>query len=274
VVPISDSKLPSLLAVLSRTLSEVETHGGTFRCENRPSPRCQIEIAKESNVNETIHELRFATDGGRLVLAAVLHLGEVGLPDGDKARRRQWAMTRLARPRSRSCPVNPTLRPPTRATTELIRELATGLRPLAEVIDPERGLVRASTWNSGAEDYVGPAPRHLCGTELVRALPDLRRELAHLARGADGGSFECRNRPKAECTLTEAVDEYSNVHHLVFRKSTGGRVVLESWIDLDEALTSDESKAEQRRWAAELVKRARAAGCPGPSVLPTQPSLP
>jgi len=149
-----------------------------------------------------------------------------------------------------------------KVTRALIRELAADHRPLAEAIDPARGLVRASWPNSGAEGAAIPRPRHLCGAALERALPGLRREQARLARTAPGGLFDCKNHPRAECVLSELVDEYSNHHHLVFRADAARGLVLESWIDLDESATSAESRIKQRRWAAALVRRARRAGCP------------
>jgi hypothetical protein len=250
--------LPALLGRIASRLRDVEQGAGTFHCENRPVPRCEIAI---TDASEPVIELRFAVAGPRLVLDAILRFDAARPPFADPARRQQWASTRLAR--RAPCPAAPAPAPPTRVTKLLLRELATGLRPLSDVIDPARGIVRASQPNCATDDCSGPAASHLCGAELDRALPRLRRALAHLVRAAEGGSFECGQR-SSECELSEMIDEYSNVHHLAFRRRPDGNLALESWIDLDEALTSDASKAEQRRWANRLVRQARAAGCPAP----------
>ena len=150
---------------------------------------------------------------------------------------------------------------PVRLTKGLVRELVWGLRPIADVIDPRRGVVRASWPNSGAEDAYEPPPQHLCGRDLD---PEkLRRELLHaVIAGETAPYFECGNTSVRECIFSALVDEYSNHHHLVFRDDAVRGLVIESWIDLDEGLSSQESRREQRRWARKLVETARASPCP------------
>ncbi|MBZ0235729.1 MAG: hypothetical protein K8M05_25600, partial [Deltaproteobacteria bacterium] len=165
----------------------------------------------------------------------------------------------VAAARRRACPAA-VAAPPTQVTKRLLRELGWGLRPIADVIDPRRGVVLASWPNSGAEVDHTPSPRHLCGADLDHE--GLRRGLLQVAGHEEEGYLVCKNQPVHECVGSELVDEYSNHDHLVFVEDPVRGLVLESWIDLDEGLSSDEAKLRQRRWAERLVTDARARPCP------------
>jgi hypothetical protein len=208
-------------------------------CTNRPTPSCTLGTTQGIRVD-------FRHDaGGGLVIDAISHLSKYGTP-APRVHRRVCATAAIA-PR------------PTVVTKRFFRELAWGLRPMTDVIDPRRGVVRASWPNSGAEEDHTPAPRHLCGADLD--LEELRRGLLWLAAQEESGVFDCRNSPVHACGGSELVDEYSNSHDVVFVDDPDRGLVLESWIDLDTALTSAESQREQRRWAARLVADARAHPC-------------
>jgi hypothetical protein len=208
-------------------------------CTNRPTPSCTIGAPADGVRVDFRHDAR-----GALVADAITWASKLGTPAPAVHRR--------------TC-VAPAPARPTELTKRLVRELAWGLRPMSDVIDPRRGLVRGSWPNSGAEEDHTPAPRHLCGAALD--LEAVRRELLWLADQEERGYFNCRNRPRHECTGSELVDEYSNHHHVVFVDDADRGLVLESWIDLDEGLTSDESQREQRLWAKGLVADARAHPC-------------
>jgi hypothetical protein len=205
-------------------------------CTNRPTPSCTLGTTDAIRID-------FRHDaGGRLVIDAIAHMPG-----------------RAVRRKTCSAPVAAVATRPTKVTKRFFRELGWGLRPISDVIDPRHGLVRASWPNSGAEEDHTPAPRHLCGAAVD--LEELRRGLLWLAAQEESGYFGCRNTPQHECSGSELVDEYSNHHHVVFIDDPDRGLVLESWIDLDEGLTSPESQREQRRWAKRLVEDARAHPC-------------
>ena len=246
--------LPALMFAVERSLGW-GAGGEVLTCANRPAPSCTVGASD-------VFRLDFRHgDGGKLVIAAIVKVsGYRTLSASERDQRTRFAAAQIAAAERRPCPAAVSAPPPTMITKRLLRELGWGLRPMTDVIDPSRGVVRASTPNSGAEVDYTPPPRHMCGAELD--LEGGRRGLLAVARNEEGGYLTCRNVPRHECVGSELVDEYSNHDHVVFVEDPVRGLVLESWIDLDESLTSVESQRTQRRWARDLVAAARARGCP------------
>lgn len=245
--------LPPLMFSLQRELGWGSRTGG-LTCTNRPRPSCTVGETEVFRVDFR-HD-----DGGGLEIEAIVRLsGYRALAPAALAERERFAAAHVAMARRRSCPAY-VPSPPIVVTKRLLRELGWGLRPMADVVDPRRGVVRASWPNSGAEVDHTPPPRHLCGADPD--LEALRRGLLQVAGHEEEGYLVCKNRPVHECAGSELVDEYSNHDHLVFVEDPVRGLVLESWIDLDEGLSSDEAKQRQRRWAERLVADAHAHPCP------------
>lgn len=222
-------------------------------CTNRPSPSCTVG-------KDRIFRVAFRVDPERgLVLEAIVRIvGYRPLSDDERATRRRRAAAHVATARAAGCVATTPARP-TVLTKRLLRELAWGLRPMADVIDPRRGLVRASQPNCASEDCVTAPPRHLCGAALD--LEAIRRGLVGVVANEAMGSLACTNTPRRECVGSAMIDEWSNWDHVGFVDDPARGLVLESWIDLDESLTTAESQRAQRRWAQQLVDQARAAPC-------------
>jgi len=244
--------MPMLMFAVQRSLGG-SVADEVLTCSNRPAPSCTLG-------ERDVFRVDFRHDDDRgLVIEAIVHLsGYRTLSVAERDERVRFAAARVAAARHATCPVTVATRP-TMVTKRLLRELGWGLRPMADVIDLRRGVVRASWPNSGSEDDRTPPARHLCGADVD--LEAFRRGLLGVASNEEGGYLACKNVPRHECVGSELIDEYSNHDHVVFVDDPDRGVVLESWIDLDENLTSPENQGTQRRWASRLVADARARPC-------------
>jgi hypothetical protein len=210
-------------------------------CTNRPTPSCTV--GKDKKVFRV--EFRVAPPRGLVIESIVRVVGYRPLTDDARAARLRTAAAHVMTARTAGCPATTRVRP-TALTKRYLRELAWGLRPMSEVIDPRRGLVRTIASDCAAEDCTPGLHRHLCGAELN--LEEIRRGLLRIVANEADGSLMCQNAPIRLCVGNEAVDMWSSWDHLLFVDDPDRGLVLVSWGEMDLSM-SDESQRNQRRWA-------------------------
>lgn len=135
----------------------------------------------------------------------------------------------------------------------LLRAVAAGTTPVADVIDPARGLTRVTYIEAppSGEGRETIATHRLCGAAIARSAADVRRDVsAALEQAAAMESFECANDM---CLVTGM--EYAPTWRIYFARGDGGPLRIESIVQMSEAAMNE---AWIRR-ATTYVDRARAA---------------
>lgn len=149
----------------------------------------------------------------------------------------------------------PTERPierPTKVTKRFMRELLTGQRPWAEVIDPATGVFDLG-YRTGEFDGDLRWGRHAC---------DVRAPLRRLARqfgrriNLDEAELTCRNRGGVHACTIDAVGESMPAWRFEFRATPTGPM-----LDAVVEVNSVYHRADEARVLARLRARARPAAC-------------
>lgn len=139
--------------------------------------------------------------------------------------------------------------------------------PIEPLIDPEQGLVELTHMtDSPVEDYEGTvSAKRLCGDELAKALPQIRKDLTRGFKHAD--AMSCHNKPgPPSCSYFYAY-EYTTTTNLVMRKTDNG-LVLDAIMALDGGSMVPEAYAAQSKWAAQQMTKLRSTNCAGESQTP------
>lgn len=141
---------------------------------------------------------------------------------------------------------------PARATKRLMRELLTGQRPWAEVLDPAAGVFDLG-YRTGDGDGAARWGRHACD---VRA--PLRRLARQLGRrmNLDEVELTCRNRGGAHACTVDTVGEGMPAWRFEFRATPTG-LVLDAVVEINSVY----NPADEARVLARLRARARPATC-------------
>lgn len=139
--------------------------------------------------------------------------------------------------------------------------------PIEPLIDPEQGLVILEHMvDSGAENDAGElGAKRLCGDELAKALPKIRKDLT---RGFQRDIvIECHNKPGPPFCRYFVPDEWAVSGNLVMRRTSDG-LVLDAIMSLDAGSMVDEGYALQSRWAAKQMTKLRSTNCDGEKQTP------
>ena len=140
--------------------------------------------------------------------------------------------------------------------------------PIEPLIDPNQGLVVLEHMiDSGAESNAGVmSARRLCGAELAKALPKLRKDLK---RGFEQDIvLECHNKPGPPFCRYFVPDEWAVSRNLVMRKMPDGHLVLDAIMGLDAGSMVDDGYAAQSRWVAKKMTKLRSTSCAGEAQTP------
>jgi hypothetical protein len=142
--------------------------------------------------------------------------------------------------------------------------------PIEPLIDPEQGLVILDHMvDSPAEDNVGEMrAKRLCGDELAKALPQLRKDLTRGFKHAD--AMDCHNKPGPPFCRYFYAYEYTVSGNLVMRRSDDGHLMLDAIMGLDGGSMVPQAYAEQSKWVAKQMTKLRSTNCAG--VAQTPPS--
>jgi hypothetical protein len=133
---------------------------------------------------------------------------------------------------------------------EILAHWRDGSWTVAELVDPQRGLVHFWTETGDVEPVPPDIQTHLCGAALSR-LPDLEEPLRR-ADVDEGDVITCDER---ECTIGIA-GEYEPGRVLWF---AGSPTALVAYLELDSFTPdAEEDAARVRAWATAEVER----GCP------------
>lgn len=140
--------------------------------------------------------------------------------------------------------------------------------PIEPLIDPEQGLVMLTHMtDSPVEDYEGVvSAKRLCGEELTKALPQIRKDLARGFKQAD--AMGCHNKPGPPFCRFYYAYEYTTTSNLVMRKTDDGHLVLDAIMALDGGSMVEEAYAAQRKWAAKQMTKLRSTNCAGDAQTP------
>jgi hypothetical protein len=142
--------------------------------------------------------------------------------------------------------------------------------PIEPLIDPEQGLVILDHMvDSPSEDYEGVvSAKRLCGDELAKALPQLRKDLTRGFKHAD--AMDCHNKPGPPFCRFFYAYEYTATTNLVMRKADDGHLMLDAIMHLDGGSMVEQAYAAQSAWAARQMKKLRSTTCDG--IAQTPPS--
>jgi hypothetical protein len=158
-------------------------------------------------------------------------------------------------------PPDPGRRPlPLTPDLELLRELASGRRPISEVIDPARGIDILDGDTGGAD--TPPPPAHkVCGAEAEKIARDrLVAIVEHDARSrADGtgGSVQCEAR---SCSKAPAMEFDPAVTISFVHRPTG--LALVSFDGIDVLLRDPDSVTKESADHARVLARLATGRCP------------
>ncbi|MFO0615698.1 MAG: hypothetical protein U0414_24095 [Polyangiaceae bacterium] len=153
------------------------------------------------------------------------------------------------------------LRPlPDLPDAELFRELASGRRPIAEVVDPVRGVGHVYAGSSPCDQDCPPTDEKLCTPAGDERLLGLFQQAAGALDAAAYGS------PMMECAalqcVKQALMEWSPFTTFVFEKKRDSPLRLVSVSELDVAAVPDDIVARDRSTIAPRLKKIAATSCP------------
>lgn len=140
--------------------------------------------------------------------------------------------------------------------------------PIEPLIDPDQGLVVLEHMtDSPVEDDEGVvSAKRLCGDELAKALPKLRKDLTRGFKHAD--AMDCHNKPGPPYCRFFYAYEYTQTTNLVMRKMPDGHLVLDAIMGLDGGSMVAEAYAAQTKWAAKQMTKLRSTSCAGDTQTP------
>lgn len=140
--------------------------------------------------------------------------------------------------------------------------------PIEPLIDPAQGLVTLEHMvDIPAEDNVGVmSAKRLCGDELAKALPKLRKDLTRGFKHAD--AMDCHNKPGPPFCRYFYAYEYTTTSNLVMRKSDDGHLVLDAIMALDGGSMTEGGYADQSKWTAKQMTKLRSTNCAGDTQTP------
>jgi hypothetical protein len=133
----------------------------------------------------------------------------------------------------------------------MVRQLANGKLPPAELVDAERGLVWVVYLPDQQVDVTPKSTKRLCGDTAIKKLASLRSTLRALIAAPDE-VFSCSNKPgPPTCTIGER-GESSSTWDLTFRIA-GDKLVLERVVERSSAHMKPEDWAMVKRLIAKQV---------------------
>lgn len=148
------------------------------------------------------------------------------------------------------------------ATRQLLRELASGTQPLADLIDPAVGLLFVDHFEGPGEDGNTIEDLHVCPRDLASFVEARWPAVVAAIRSAqDTDHVTCKARPPT-CRAGGA-GEWDPVFHFVFGSrgtGRGQRLVLRAIAIDDEVLVDPDRLAIEHARQASLLTHL--AGCP------------
>lgn len=135
--------------------------------------------------------------------------------------------------------------------------------PIEPLVDPAQGLVVLDHMtDTASDDEPGiVSAKKLCGDQLAKQLPRIRKDLVAAMKHAD--TMECHNKPGPPFCSFGFAYEYTTMTHLIMRKADDGHLVLDAIAHLDGGSMNEDAYAEQATWVGNQLRQARAKNCAG-----------